>query len=105
MIKNNGPILVAHIGPLAIQRGRIVIRPEDIEKLIVADDRRIELHLHHFGVPGVVTADIFVGRILGCAAGISNGGFVTPGMARKVASTPQKQPAPNVAFSLLMVSP
>ena len=73
VIKNHGTILVADIGSLAIQRGRIVIRPEDVEELIVTDDGRIELHLHHFGVPGVVAADIFVGRIFRRAARVSDG--------------------------------
>ena len=93
VIKNYGPILVANIRPLAIQRGRIVIRPEDVEQLIVTDDRWIELYLHHFGVPGIVAAYIFVGRILLRAARVpdrcirhtarrAEGGFHSPETTR-----------------------
>jgi hypothetical protein len=73
VIKNHGTILVADIGALAIQRSRIVIRPEDIEELIVADDRGIELNPHHFSVPGPVSAHIFVGWIFLRAARVTDG--------------------------------
>ena len=69
VIKNHRTILVADIGPLTIQGGRIVIRPEDIQELIVTNDRRIELHLHDFGMPGAVSTHLLVGRIFRCAAG------------------------------------
>src|ERR1043166_212374 len=75
VIKNHGTILVAHIGSLTIERGRIVVRPENIEKLIVTDDRGIELHLHHFGVPGAVAAHILIGRIRRRAARIAHSGI------------------------------
>src|SRR3977135_4454921 len=73
MIKNNGPVLVPDVGTLPIQSGRIVIRPENLEQMIVADNSWIELDLHHFRVAGGVAANIFVGRILGLAAGITDG--------------------------------
>src|SRR5688500_11571819 len=67
MVKNNGAILIAHVGSLAIQRGWIVVRPKDVEELIVTDSGWIEFYLHHFGMTGLVAADISVSRILGGA--------------------------------------
>ena len=75
MIKNHGPILIADIGSLAIQRGGIVIRPENIQQLIVTHDSRIEFHLHNFGVTGRMTAHIFVSGVLGFAAGVTDQGL------------------------------
>ena len=92
----------ADIGSLPIQRRRIVIGPENIEQLFVTNDRRIELDLDNFGMSGLIGANIFVGRIFRVAAGIPTAASVTPWMLRKVASTPQKQPAPKVAFSVVI---
>lgn len=74
MVENHGTILITNIGSLTIQRGRIMIRPEDIKELIVTNDRWIELHLHNFSMPGVVSAHIFVGWIFRRATRVSNGG-------------------------------
>ncbi len=62
----------ADIRTLAIQRRRIVIRQENIEQLLVTDLRGIELHFDHFGVPGLVAANIFVGRVILRAAGVAD---------------------------------
>ena len=74
MIKNHRAILRAHIGTLSIQRRRIVVRPENVEDLIVSYFRRIEFHLNNLGVAGLVTADIFVARIFFIPARIPYGG-------------------------------
>src|SRR5207302_7354064 len=74
MIKNHRTILRAYIGTLSIQRGRIVVRPENIEDLIVRYLGRIEFHLNNLGVAGLVAANIFVARILSVPACIPYGG-------------------------------
>src|SRR5438105_15936682 len=73
MIKNHRAILRAYIGTLSIQRGRIVVRPENVEDLIVRYLGRIEFHLNNFGVAGLVAANIFVARILSVPACIPYG--------------------------------
>src|SRR5437773_1355039 len=74
MIKNHRAVLRAYIGTLSIQRRRIVVRPENVEDLIVSYLRRIEFHLNNLGVAGLVTANIFVARILFVPACIPYGG-------------------------------
>src|SRR5438874_25294 len=74
MIKNHRAVLRAYIGTLSIQRGRIVVRPENVEDLIVRYLGRIEFHLNNLGVAGLVTANIFVARILFVPACIPYGG-------------------------------
>src|SRR5438477_10775423 len=54
MIRSDRAILRSCIGTLSIQGGRIVIRPENVEKLIVTDLRRVELQLDGLGVSGFV---------------------------------------------------
>ena len=81
-----------------------MIRPENIEQFLVTNDRRIELDLDHFGVAGLIAANIFVSRILRRAAGVTDRGIRHAFDLRNVASTPQKQPAPKVAFSVVIRS-
>ena len=64
VIKNYRAILRADIGALSIQRGGIMIRPENIQELIVADLRWIEFNVHHFGMPGLIGANILICRII-----------------------------------------
>jgi hypothetical protein len=72
MIKDHGTILPSNVGPLSIQRRRIVIRPENIKQLVVIDLRWIEFHFHHFGVAGFVRANIFIGWIILRSARVPN---------------------------------
>jgi hypothetical protein len=64
MIKDHRSILLSNVGPLPIQRRRIVVRPENIKQLVVTDLRWIEFHFHHFGVACFVCANIFIRRIV-----------------------------------------
>ena len=66
MIKNHRAILRSNIRALPVQGRGIMVRPENVEKLIVTDLRRIEFHFHYLGVSGLIGADIFIGRILLC---------------------------------------
>jgi hypothetical protein len=74
MVKDHGTILLSNIGTLAIQRRRIVVRPENIKHLVVTDLRRIEFHFHHFGVAGFVRANIFIRWIILRSARVPNRG-------------------------------
>src|SRR5713101_3023931 len=66
MIKNHRAILRSNIRALPVQGRRIMVRPENVEKLIVTDLRRIEFHFYGLSVSGLIGADIFIGRILLC---------------------------------------
>ena len=68
MIKNHRAILRADIGALPVQGGRVMVRPENVEKLIVTDLRWIELDFHHLGVSGFVRTNIFIGGVVFCPA-------------------------------------
>src|SRR5205809_2622062 len=41
-----------------------MVRPEDIEELVIASLRWIKFHFHHLGVSGLISANILVRRIL-----------------------------------------
>ena len=60
MVKDHGTILLTDIGTLPIQRRRIVVRPKNINQLVVTNLRWIEFHFHYFGVAGFVRANIFI---------------------------------------------
>src|SRR5437667_3009906 len=66
MVKNRRTVLGSDIWSLPVQGRRIMIRPENIQKFVVTDLRRIEFHLHHLSVPGPVGANIFIRWILLC---------------------------------------
>ena len=74
MIKNYRSILHANVGALPVQRGRVMVRPEKIQKFVIADLRRIELHFHDLGVSGLVGANILIRRILLCSSRIPDTG-------------------------------
>src|SRR6266478_4619353 len=68
MIKNYRAILLSDIRSLPVQSGRIMIRPENADKLIVTDLRRIEFHFHGLSVSGFIGADISIRWIFLCPA-------------------------------------
>jgi len=72
MIKNYRAILFSDIGSLPVQGSRIMIRPENVEKLIVTDLRRIEFHFYGLSVSGFIGADISIGWIFLCPACVSH---------------------------------
>src|SRR3954463_10417307 len=75
MVENHGPILVADVRALAIQCGRVVIRPKDVEELLVTDDTGIVFDFDYLGVTGGVAANVFVSRVFGFAAGVTDERF------------------------------
>src|SRR6266404_5186027 len=74
MIKNHRAILRSDIRSLPVQGRGIMVRPENVEKLIVIDLRRIEFDVHHLSVSGFIGADISIGWILLCPACVSGRG-------------------------------
>src|SRR5947207_813754 len=74
VIKNYRSILLANIGALPVQRGGIMVRPEKIQKFIIAHLRRIELHFYDLRVSGFVGANILIRRILVCSSRIPDAG-------------------------------
>jgi len=63
VIENGRTVLRAHIGTLAVERGRVVIAPEDFKQVVIADHLRIEGDFDHLGMAGAIGADVFVRRI------------------------------------------
>src|ERR1017187_2075656 len=72
MIKNGGAILRTDVRSLSIQGCWIVVRPENVEKLLVTDLNRIELYFNNLRVAGFIRAHIFVTRIFFRTTGIAN---------------------------------
>jgi hypothetical protein len=58
---------------LAVPRGRIVVVPEYVEQLPIANLGRIVFHLHGFGVSGAVGAHVFVVRVSERSARVTHG--------------------------------
>ena len=50
-----------------------MVRPENIEQVVVGDLRWIELYFHDFGMAGLVRAHIFVGRAVFRSACVADG--------------------------------
>src|SRR5215471_20295234 len=64
MIKNYRAILRSNIRALPIQGSRVMVRPENIQKLVISDLRQIKLDFHHFGVSALVGANILIRRMI-----------------------------------------
>ena len=56
-------VLRAYIRTLPVRRGWIVIFPEHAQQVLVGNFGRIEFHLHHFRVAGVVRANVLIGGL------------------------------------------
>src|SRR5919197_4190908 len=52
--EDRGAVLAADVRALAVPLSGVVRAPEEVEQLLVGDDRRIELDLHRLGVAGGV---------------------------------------------------
>src|SRR4051812_48622647 len=103
MEENGAAILRAPVWSLAVLRCGIVIFPEDIQQRFVRHLCRIELDFHHFGMAGLVTTNIFVGWILRCAAGISDGcGHYSRHLAEGGLDAPKTSGAECGLFNLMI---
>jgi uncharacterized protein len=75
--------LRTHIGALPVERRRVVIAPEDIEQVVIADHVRIEGDFDNLGMAGAIRADVFVRRILGGSAHVADLGRLHSSQAAK----------------------
>ncbi len=100
--EDGGAILRAPVRSLAVWRGGVVEVEKGVKDLVVADLFWIEVQLDYLGVASLIGADVFVGGLVELASLVADGRGRDAGIAAKAASTPQKQPAPNVAFSMLI---
>src|SRR5581483_2180579 len=66
-------ILSSHVRSLAVDLGRIVDAPEDVEQSFVADHSGIVGDLYNFRMPSLVGADVAVGRVLQVSAHVTHG--------------------------------
>src|SRR5947209_11230743 len=60
VVEDGGAVLRAPIGGLAVERGWVVVGPEDVEELVVGDLGRVVLHFDDLGVAGAVSADVLI---------------------------------------------
>ena len=77
MVKDNRTVLCSGVGTLAVQCGRIMTFPEYTEEFFVAGFCRVKRNLCDLGMACISRADIFVGWMWLCAAGIpgDNGSY------------------------------
>ena len=90
-------------GPWRLSGCGVVKLEEGVEELVVGDLFGVEIEFDDFSVAGLVSADVAVGWAIQLSAFISNGCRRYAGDCGEAASTPQKHPAPNVAFSVLIL--
>ena len=100
--EDGGAVLRAPVRTLAVEGSGVVEGEKGVEELVVGDAGGVEVEFDDFGVASGVGADIFVAGAVKLAALIADGGCGDAGDGATEASTPQKQPAPKVAFSMLM---
>ena len=68
-VKDDGAVLGAMVGALAVEGGGIVGFPEDFQQLVVGENGGIKFDLDHFGVAGGAGADLFIAWVGHGAAG------------------------------------
>ena len=101
VVEDHRAVLRAEVRALAVPLRRVVAVPEDLEQLLVGDDRRVVLDLDDLGVARIPLVHHLVGRVGHWPPAYPETADFTPGSHSNSASTCQKQPAPNVAFSSL----
>src|SRR5260370_12681546 len=90
MGEDHGAILRAHVGSLAITSRGIVVLPECVEQVVVADHRRIEGYFDDFSVPGVIAAHILIRGLRHAAPRVSHlGGLHSRQLAERSFHTPK----------------
>lgn len=63
MKKDRRAVLSPDIGPLLVERRRIMCREEDVEQIVERDDLRVELDLYDFRMSAVAAANLLVSRV------------------------------------------
>src|SRR5258708_7104282 len=74
MIEDGGAVLCSPVRALAVELRGIVILPENLEQVGVANFGRIVVNFNRFGVARAVSADVFVRGTLGLPAEIADAG-------------------------------
>src|SRR4051794_17517331 len=74
MKEKGGTELRSPVGPLPIHRGRIMIRPEHVQQVVIRNPGWVVLHLNYFRMASRIAAHILVGRIVQRAAKVSDCG-------------------------------
>src|SRR5262249_22068656 len=81
VIEDDRAVLRAVVGPLGVERRRVVALPEDLEQVVVGDFRGVVFDLDDLGVPGQPGADHVVGRVRGVAPGVARDDVLDAGDA------------------------
>ena len=71
--EDHRPVLRPPVRPLAVHGGRVVQRKEGVQKLLIADPRRVELQLHYLRMPGLIRAHVLVAGPVQLAALVAHG--------------------------------
>src|SRR5580700_2194794 len=58
--EDHRPVVVADVWTLAVELGRIVVHPEDVEERVVAHPGGVVRDLDSLGVPGAMRANVLV---------------------------------------------
>ena len=94
-------ILVADVGSLTIELGRIVNLPKEAQQLVVIDLLRIEGYLDGFGMAGRMTADLTVRRIVDMAADVTRNDLEDAGNSpERVLNAPEAAGCEGSGFSI-----
>ena len=72
--EDHRPVLIAHVGALAVQLRRVMDREVLRDQLLERHLARVELDLRHLGVPGGATADLLIRGVFDVPALVSDGG-------------------------------
>ena len=84
------PVLAAQIPTLTVECCRVVIGPEDIQKLLIGHLCRVKVDLDGLGMTGIPATDLPVRGVLGRAAGVADGGGrYARNLAKRSLDTPE----------------
>src|SRR5580692_8594770 len=108
MREDRRTVLIADVGPLAIELRGIVNLPEQVEEPIVRHTLRIIDHFDRLRVSRAVTADLPVRRVLGVAAGVARDGLFDSRKLTKCGFDPPEaagRKGSNFRFHTLFTTP
>ena len=74
VVENHRSVLGSHVGPLAVQRGGIVVLPENCQEIVVGDLCGIIDDFNRLGMPCLVCANGFVGWVVESSSHVADGG-------------------------------
>src|ERR1051325_1029558 len=83
VVKDRRTVLRAHVRTLPVERGGIVIIPEYLQQVMVAENLRIIRDFNHFRVTSSIGADVLIGRIFGASTHVADLSGFHPGQTSK----------------------